>query len=384
MIEIILMAVILITLVIGAVSGLFRGYSKTSFWGGTVFMTLAVERLIGKLIGKSNPNLTIVTLVLAIVFLILFSIAFDIIRRFINRKVTNRRTLSEYENHDKIEEIKTYILNAVDQKNKKDYRKYNKELKKIKIKSGPWGVVDKVFGAVSGVLNWFIATVLCLSFIIVFVDLSQIPGIISLFSNFIDSTIWSEMLGTIVLDVMVISLISLAIRSGYNSGVSSVFTTVIVLGLVALFAFASYSAASSEGMAGVVGGLESGMLSAIPAVGGDLKHKIAIVITAAVLFVISLVVVIIVAVFLPKFVDKFKENKIFKMVDGVFGAIIFTLAVILMLYLFGGLAYSLTDIPAMSRLNWYMDKSYLADCFYSCNPLRGMFSGLRALFGEVQ
>lgn len=383
MIEIILMAVLLVALVIGAVSGLVKGYSKTSFWGVTVFATLALERIIGKAIGKNNPNLTIVTLVVSIVILIIFSLVFDILRKIINRKVTARRTLSEYENHDKIEETNSYIRNAVDQKNKADYKKYRKELKKVKIKSGPWGIVNKVLGAVSGVFNWLAATILCLAFVIIFVDLSQIPGILGLFSNFISSTIWSEMFGTFVLDLMTISLISLAIRSGYKSGISSVLTTVIVLGLIILFAIASYSVASSEAMAGAVSGLESGLLSAVPAMMSNLKHTLAVVITATVLFLISLVVIIIVAVFLPKFVDKFKENKIFKTVDGVFGAIVCTLIIIMMLYLFGGLAYSLTDLPAMERVNWYMGHSYLADCFYSCNPMNGMFGGLRALFGEV-
>lgn len=386
MIGIILILVLVFAAVIGAVSGLVKGYAKTSFWGGTVLLTLLIERIVGSGVKKENSGFAIAVIITAIASLLILTILFATFRKFVNGKMEARRTLSEYENHDALEENETRILCAVDGKDKSAYKKLRKERKKIKIKSGPWGVVNRVTGAVSGFLNGFTGAFVAVAFVVLFVDISQISAIHSVFGDFIESSIWAKTLGAIALDVILISLLSLAIRSGYKSGISSLLSIIVVVGLVVLFGYVSYTLASSEAASGMVSGLESSLLGALPEALSGLKHNLAVIITAAIFFLLSLVVIIIVAIFLPKFVEKFRENKVFGAVDGVFGAIIFTAFIFALLALFGGTAYTLNDLPALAKLNEYMDKSFFADCVYSCNPLNDMLSNLplRGWFGAAE
>lgn len=384
MIELILIAVLGVAVLIGAVSGLVKGYAKTSFWGGTVLLALLIERLVGSGIKKENSVVfAIVVIIAAIASLLVLTALFALLRKIMARRISARRTLSEYRNHDELEENETLILNALDNNDKKEYKKLRKKRKKIKTKSGVWGVLNRVFGALFGALNAFVGAFAAVAFIVLFVEISQISQVAELFESFLVSDIWANMLGKIALDMLTISVLSLAIRSGYKSGISSLLSTVIVIGLIVVCAFASWNLASGEAMQGMVSGLEEGMLGALPDMLGDLRHNIATVITAVILFLLSLIVIIIVAIFLPKFVDKFRENKVFGAVDGVFGAIVFTAFIFGLLLVFGGVAYTLNDLSIMESLNKYMANSYFADCLYSCNPLGSVFANLplRGWFG---
>ncbi len=383
MIELILIAVLGVAVLIGAVSGLVKGYAKTSFWGGTVLLALLIERLIGSGITKDSGGFAIAVIIATIASLLVLSALFASLRGVMERKMRARRTLSEYRNHDSLEENETLILNALDNDDKKEYKKLRKERKKIKIKTGVWGVLNRVFGALFGALNAFVGAFAAVAFIVLFVEISQISQVTAVFESFLVSGVWANMLGKVALDILTISVLSLAIRSGYKSGISSLLSTVIVIGLVVICAFASWNLASGEAMAGMVEGLENSLLSALPEMLGGMKHTIATVVTAVILFLLSLIVIIIVAIFLPKLVDKFKENKVFGAVDGVFGAIVFTVFIFGLLLAFGGVAYTLSDLPVMAKLNEYMDKSFFADCLYSCNPLESVFANLplRSWFG---
>lgn len=380
---IILILLLIFAVIIGAVSGLVKGYAKTSFWGGTVIFSVLLERLIGGGIAKDSGGFAIAVMIATVVSLLVFTLLFATVRKIMNGKIQARRALSEYENHDVLEENETLILCAVDDNDKKAYKKLTKQRKKIKTKNGGWGVVNRILGALFGLMNAFIGAFIVIAFFALFVEFAQIEAIYSMFSGFLTGGIWVGFFGKIALDVIVISVLSLAIRSGYKSGISSVLSVVVVLGLVVAFAFASWNIANGEAMASMVNGLESGLLSSLPDIGA-IKHTIAVAVTAVILFLLSLIVIIIVAIFLPKLVDKFRENKVFGAVDGVFGAIVFTVFILALMLVFGGLTYTLNDLPAMAKLNAYMANSYFADCLYSCNPLGAMFENLplRSWFGE--
>ncbi len=380
---IILILVLIAAIIIGAVSGLVKGYAKTSFWGGTVIFTVLLERLIGGGIAKDSGGFAIAVMIATVVSLLVFTLLFATVKKIMNGKIEARRTLSEYENHDALEENETLILCAVDDNDKKAYKKLTKQRKKIKAKNGGWGVVNRILGVLFGMLNAFIGAFIFIAFVALFVEFAQIEVMTNMFSGFLESGIWPSFFGKIALDVIVISVLSLAIRSGYNSGVSSVLSVVVILALAVAFGFASWNIANGEAMAPMVEGLENGLLSALPDL-GEMKHTIAVVATAVILFLLSLIVIIIVAIFLPKLVDKCRENKVFGAVDGVFGAIVFTVFIVALMLVFGGLAYTLNDLPAMAKLNEYMGNSYFADCLYSCNPLGAIFENLpiRSWFGE--
>ncbi len=371
MTDIIFIAVLAAAAVIGILTGLIKGYLKTSFWGATVLLGVLFGKLIGGMMGKSSAAYPYVTLGVSLAALILFSLLFQLARKFINMKITARRTLSEYQNRDKLDENDSYILDAVDRKDKKAYKKYRKARKKIKTKSGAWGVVNRVIGPVFGALNWFVAAFMCLSFVALFADLSQISAFADVFKGLLESEMWVNMFSAIAIDVMVMSVISFALRAGYKGGLSSVLSTLIILGLIVAFGYASYGLAVSPSMSGMIDALESNLPN-LPGLG----HTLAVIVATAIFFLLSLVVIIIVAIFLPRFINKFKENSVFSVCDGVLGALVFTVFIVALMLVFGGVAASLSELPVMEKLNHYMEISALSDCFYACNPLADAFASL--------
>lgn len=383
MLGIVLIVVLGIAVFLGAIIGLVKGYVKTSFWGGAVLLTLLIERIIGKGVAKDSGGFTVAIIIATVASLFVFSVLFSIGRATVNKKMLARKTLSEYRNHDALEENETLILCAVDDDDKAEYKRLRKERKRIKTTMGGWGVVNRIFGVVSGILNGFFGAFIFMAFVSLFVEFTQIPQITAQFENFLTSAIWANTLSAIAMDTIVISLLSLTVRTGYKNGISSLLCIIVVIGLVIGFGFASWNLASSESMSGMVGGLEQGLLGALPEMLSGMRHTIALIITTAILFLLSLIVVILVAIFLPKLVEKFRGETVFSVLDGVFGAIVFTVFIVGLLLVFGGISYTLNDLPFMAKVNEYLDKSYFADCMYSCNPLKDTFAKLplRSWFG---
>lgn len=378
MISIILIVILALAFVVGALLGVFKGYVRTSIWGLAALLTLAVARIVGLCVKKGGMGFSIGVLVATVASLVVFILCLGILKKVMNKRILSRKTLSGYENFDKLEENNAYILDAVDRGDKKAYKKLRKERKKIKEKTGAWGVLNRIFGGIAGALNWFVGAFIVVAFFTLFADISRIHALSEVFGDFISTGIWPGFLAKISLDVIIISVLYFTIRIGYNSGICSALTIFVILGLMAAFGYASYSLASSEAMKGMVGGLSS----SLPAGLGGARDALAVVITTAIFFVLSLIVIIIVGIFLPKFFDKFRESNAFAAVDGVFGAIIFTALIFALMMAFGGIAQTLSDLPAMENLNYYMDISVFADCFYACNPMQSVFASvpLRKLF----
>ncbi len=373
---------LIICVAIGALVGFFRKFTKTSFWGITVLVALLFERMIGTSVKKDSDSYGLAVLLTAIIVLLVFSLVLLGLRQLLAKAVATRKKLSEYKNYDDRAESDALILNAVDNNDRHEYRKQLRKKKKIRDSAGIWGVLDRIFGTVNGGLNGLVGVAAVIVFVLLFADLSYISGVKNVFSGCLSSASWKELGTNIAFDLLVVSTLSLSIRIGYRGGISSTVNIVAVLGLAVAFGFASWSIASSEACAGSVEALKDGILSSLANTLGDKVDIIAKAIVAAIIFALSLIIIIIVAVFLPKIIDKFRENKIFNAVDGVIGAIFSCAVVTLLMLVFGGAAYSLSGMEFMSQFNEYAKQACIGDALYSCNPIGSeLFTAFGKLFG---
>lgn len=362
--------------VIGAAVGFFRKFTKTSFWGITVLITLLFERLIGSGVKKGSGGYGLAVILTAVIVLLLTSAVMLSVKHMLARAVNARIKLSEYQKYDERAENEELILNAVDSGDRREYKKQLRNGRKIKRSAGAWGVTDGVAGAVSGCINALtgIATVIVL--ILLFADLSSIEKVRNIFSASLSSASWLGTGRCLALDLPLICAFAISLRIGYNGGISSVLCIVVVLGLTVGFGAAAWSIACSDACAGAVEALKNGILSKISGSLGGATDMVARILIALIIFLLSLVVLILIAVFLPKIFDKFRESAVFGAVDGVLGAILLCAVVVMLFIVFGGIAYTLNDLPFMAQFNTYAGYAHLGDGVYTFNPMESSFKGM--------
>ncbi|MDE7076711.1 MAG: hypothetical protein K2O62_05265, partial [Clostridia bacterium] len=370
---------------LGAVAGFFKKFTKSSFWGITALLTLLFQMMIGAAVKKTSGGFGIAVLVTTVVVLFALNGVVLLLKKLLEKAVESRKRISHYRNVDTIEENEALILNAVDTGNKSEYKKQLKRSKKIKDSAGAWGIVDGVLGAVNGCFNVLMGLGAAFLALLLFVDLSQIGFLNSIFAASLNSGSWTGLGAKLAFDLPLICVLSLTLRIGYKSGISSVFSFVVIIGMLAGFGVASYSIASSSMCAGAVDGLKNGMLSALTAVLGDAVTVVARLIIAGIIFALSLIFVILVGICLPKITSKFRESKIFYMVDGVLGAVVLTIVLLVVIMIFGGIAHTLSDLAFMEKFNTYAAYSNIGDCMYTHNIMNGAFQSLplRGWFGSV-
>lgn len=361
---------------IGALAGFFRKFTRTSFWGISVLIALLFERMIGTSFKKNPDNYGLAVILTAVIVLLVISAVLLTLKRLLARAVEARRKLSEYRNFDERAESDELILNAVDSGDRREYKKQLRKKKKIKDSTGVWGILDRIFGTVSGCINALAGVGALIVFLLMFADLSGISALKDAFSSVLNSSGWDGFGKNVSLDLLVICAISFGIHMGYRGGISSAISILVVLGLVGGFGYGAWAIASGEACAGAVSALKNGVLSSLANTLGGTADIIAKAIIAVIIFLLSLVVIILVAIFLPKLIDRFRENKIFSAVDGVLGAIVMCAVVTALLLAFGGIAATLADLPFMAGFNEYAKGACLGDGLYSCNPLASAFKGL--------
>ena len=371
-----LIVLVCVGAVLGALVGVFRKFTKTTFWGATVLLALLFERVVGSSVKKSGGGYGLAVILTTVIVLLVLSVVFLSLRELLKKAVEARKKLSAYQNYDEKAEYEELILNAVDSGDKREYKRLLKKSKKIKDSAGGWGVIDRIFGGVSGCVNAICGVGSVILFFLLFVDLSGISALKNAFSGPLSSASWKGLGTDLALDLPLVCALSLSILLGYKGGISSVISMVVVLGLVAGFAVASWSIASSEACKGAVESLKNGMLSGLAGTMGGAADTVAKAIIAAIIFALSLVVIVLVAVFLPKVMEKFRESKAFKAVDGVLGAVLMCAMLVMVMLVFGGIAYTLHDLSFMTKFNVYAAKANLGDGIYSCNPMGSAFSGL--------
>lgn len=368
--------VICVAAAIGAIVGVFKRFGNTSFWGATVLLTLLIVQAVGQSVKKGANGYAIAVLISAVACLLVFTILFAAMRRVITKGAEKCMALNHYKNADAREENDEYIRSALDQGDRKAYKKYLKQGKKIKDSAGGWGVVDAIFGLIFGAINVAIAVGAVLIFFLMIVDISQISALTNAFSSILTAPIWAKIGAKVALDYLLICVLSLCIRTGFKGGLSSFLCTIVIVGLLVSFLALSYVLASSEAFSGAVQGISQNLLGSLPENMNNIKELLAKIIIAAVLFILSLVIVVIVGIFLPRLVEKFRESKPFYAIDGVLGAIVLTAFIFGLCLAAGGVSYTLHDLSFMEKFNSYEASSHFADCLYAYNPAGSLFENL--------
>lgn len=385
-VTIILIIAISVAAAIGAVIGIFKKATGLSFWGAIVLLSAAVALLVAKFVPNDSGAYAWLMLGITIGAVVLFICLFGGLKKFLEKRIKNAREYSHYKNKDKVDESEAYILDAVDSNNKRKYRKLRRKRRKIKDSSGAWGVINRILGFIAGGLDWLVAvgSIFCIA--LIFVEVCGI-GVIqdnAIVQELLTSSAWVNIGSKLAIDILIIGTIVIAIRSGFNRGIFRLITPIVVIAMLAGFGYSSWAIASSSACAGIVSSMQNGMLSQITSMNADISAVVAKVIICAILFLLSLVLVIITGVYLPKLLDKFRDNDAFYVIDGVLGAVVSTAFLVAVFVALGGIAYTLSDLAFMSKFNSYEAQSAFANCFYQFNPLASVFAGLpiRSWFGS--
>lgn len=356
---------------LGVLVGFFKKFTKTSFWGITVLLTLLIQSWF-----KKSDGFGTLIIIVTVAVLIVLTLLVGLFKKCLKKKVNARLAYSHYKNMDDLEENEARILNAVDNGDRREYKKLLKKGKKIKDTAGGWGVVDGVLGAVSGCVNVLMGIAAIILPVLLFADLSQISFLNSMFSGVLASGGWTGLGAKWALDLPLITALALSLRIGYKGGISSVLGFVIILGMIVGFAAASFSIASSEACAGAVESLKNGLLSGFSSLLGNAANTVAKVVLAAIIFLLSLIIIIMVGIFLPKLLDKLRENKVFGGIDGVLGAIVLCAVMLALLLVAGGIASSMSAQSFMEKFNSYEALAHFADGLYTYNLIGSSFSSL--------
>lgn len=381
---IVFLMLLIVAVGIGTVVGFIKGYTKCSAWGGAALFTVLIARPVSEKIAESvapsdSFNFSgLYIIITAVGILLVLSFLFMLVKRYIASAVDAGVLLSHYKNYDRFEENTEQVLAALDNDDKKAYRKAVKH--KIKDRAGPWGLVNRIFGAITCALDGVSIVFVIEAILLLFVDFSHIEFLTNTFGEVINHGYWTDFGSWYALDFLLVVLVGACVRSGYKRGVLSMVGVLAVLGLLGVSGYAAYHLAFNEaafvGMAesfanGPLAGMLGDNANALQNIGLD-GVTIGKYVVMVCIFLVFLVFVIILGIFLGKWIDKIKTSVVVGAIDGVFGAIISTVVVIAILTFLGAVVYTLHDIEALSQLNSFMEKSRLCNAMYALNPIGGL------------
>lgn len=385
-VTIIFIIAISVAAAIGAVIGIFKKATGLSFWGVTVVLSVLVSWLVAKFVPQDSTLYSWLILGITVAAAVLLIGIFGGLKKFLEKRVKNTKEYSHYKNKDKLDENEAYIMGAVDDKNKKQYRKLRRNRRKIKDSSGGWGAVNRVLGLIVGGMDWLVAVGSIICALLLFVEFCGISVVQdnAIAKELLASDGWVKVGAKFAIDILVVGTLVITLKSGFKRGIFRLVTPIVVLAMIGGFGYVSWAIASSSLCEGMVTGMQNGLLAQVTSMNERLSGVIAKLIIAAIIFLLSFIIIIITGKTLPKLLDKYRDNDAFYVIDGVLGAIL-SVGVLLVAYLaLGGVAYTLNDLAFISKFNSYEAQSTFANVFYQFNPLQGWFANLplRSWFGS--
>lgn len=393
MIKIILIIAICAAALAGLIYGVCKGYTKTSTWGGAAVATVCLIRPIASKIPSDGDFYGLIVLGCTLGVMLVFLGLFYLVRKYIKKAMNAGQQLSYYKKYDEREENTQRILNAIDNGDKKEYRRNAK--RKFKQSTGAWGVVNRVFGAITSAINGAAIVALIVSFLLLVLDFAQISAINEFIGDVLGSLYWLDYGYRFAFDFILVCLMGMSLRLGYKHGIASSVNAIIILALVCGAGYLSYHLAFNvqafitlaESLA--AGGLASflSQISGILETIGITRVNVAQGIICLGIFLLLVIIVIVISFFLPGWVDKVEKEPVFKAVDGALGALIFTALLFGALAFIGSVVYTLNDLAVFEKFNAYMAQSRVADCMYRYNPFNALpfirDLPLRGWFGEA-
>lgn len=364
---------------IGIIVGFILGYIRLSCWGGTVAGTAGICLVVDRTgIVPQGRWHGIIMLAIALGVLLLLTLLCSLVRRYISRRVEKSKKLSFYRQHDEIEANDESILIALDKKDKKSYRKHSS--RRFRMKRGAWGAVDRVFGAITLTLNIFVAVAIIAALGLIVIDAAQIGAAKEFLADIYSNAFWQGEGSALAIDMLVIALMCMCVRAGYNGGILSALSTLIIIGLIGGAGYLAYHLVFNvEAFNGAAQGIYDNLLAnALANVQETLdgihltSEVIGKIIMTAVLFIVLLIPAIIISVFVPRAFDKLRSFETVSAIDGAFGAVVLTAVVFGVLLFLGAVLWQISDLDGFKIFNSYMENSYVARGLYNDNGLASL------------
>ena len=325
---------------IGLAVGLFKGFGAAKTWANELWLTYLLAFVFGAILKnvKGSPAIPgTVMLILTAVFILLLIGLSGLIKKALDKAMKKR---IEEGNPSK-------GLNAV----------------------------NRLLGGGTLALKGFTIALIFSLAVLAAIDIISYQPIKDSVSDIYAGPMW-PILRTLTVDLFVIGIMYMGIKSGFASGIVSSLWSLIVLGMVIGIGFAAYNLAfhvaafdsAAAGIENTISGWLSGMSSILESIKITTLDIARWILTAG-LFLVMLVVVIIIAVLVPKFINFARFGNSFYIADGIFGAIVSWLILVGILLVLASIIQPLSDQPFMSSLNAYFENSFVAVFFYGKNIL---------------
>lgn len=384
MINIILIVLTAVFAVLGLIVGAVKGFTKVKSWAVEMLLTGVISITVSNLWLKNLSSLMlsgVMSVGITVVLICVFMLLSEVFRKVLDKNISKRKQLSYYKQYDEIEDNTEQILKAIGSDDKKTYKKLSN--RKFKQSGGGWSVTDKIIGAVVlAVKGAFIGIFLC-SFVLMTVDFTRLAeaggSLNGLFGETLSSGVWSFVKGYIF-DFTVIGIVMICINSGYSNGITSTVWSLLVIALIVGAGFLSFKLAfNAEDFQPAAESLSNKLPEMFGTIGGFIGFSVlnmAQLVLGLIMFVIMIIAIVIIGIFVPKLIDKARDSKAFKEIDGVLGAIILTVFMLAVLLLFGAVVNSMHDLKFMGIFNAYFEKSGVATYIYDKNILNavGLFT----------
>lgn len=378
MLSLILIILVAVFAVWGLIAGIIRGFTNSKSSAVELLLVGVICIIIGRLLIKNmagdasdsnDQNLLpgLITIVAVIVLICIFMTIFTMFRKSMRKRIENRKQLSYYKQYDEQQANTEEILDALSVDDTKTYKKLTK--RKFKQTAGGWGVTNRLLGGLVLAIRGIVIAGFISVIIIMFLEFARMSDG-SFTGNLYESSIWLG-LKSYIFDFAFVGIMIMCIKSGYENGITSTIWSLLMIVLVIGTFFISYklaftveefgSAAESIGE-GLSDKLESisGVLDMVGLTGKTLGKIILMILVLIPL----LFIVILIGKFVPRMLDSAREGKIFHAVDGVFGSIILTLFVMVILLLIGAVFSSISDLEFMQVFTAYFEKSGIATFLY--------------------
>lgn len=377
---------------IGAIAGTVKGFVKVKTWAFEMALCGVIAIPVGGLVAKSVTDALVsgaITLGVTLILIILFMVIFACLKKTFKTHIERRQKYEYYGQFEERENNEEQILQAIEEDDKKKFKKLTK--RKFKQKRGVWGVLDRIFGALTLAVKGVVVCGFIVAVTLAIADFSRLGleggALYSVFGETLSNKIWLA-LKSYLFDFVIIGVTASAIKSGYAHGLAGWVWSVCVLGLVVGAGILGWSLASSaefsgsvNSLAGKLNGTLGGMAETLSGIGITAELLAKLIITLM-LFLLMMVAVILFAVFVPKLLKKAREGVVFHAIDGVLGSLILTVFTLAMLMLVGTVINSMHGVGFMQVFNAYFEKSRIATYFYDNNILNaaGVLNNLP--FGE--
>lgn len=379
-VSIIIVSLIALFAVIGAVTGVAKGFTQVKSWAVEMLLAGVISIALSKLFSSKLDDGTvkaILSLGICLVLVCLLMLVFVILRKRLSKSIEKRKQKWYYEHYDEIEGNTEQILSALGKEDTKTYNKLTK--RKFRQSGGAWGVVDRVFGGVTLAIKGAVMSGIFFAVVLAVLDFSRLPAeggaLYEALGDIYSSSIWA-FFKNFIFDFLLVGILMVCIKSGYSSGISSAVWTLVVIGLIGGAGYLSFHLSTTvPSFVSVAGNLEAKLADKLAGVAGILEGvglttlKLCEILIGIGIFALMLVAVILIAVFVPRLIDRARDSVIVRSIDGVFGAIIFTAVCFGIIFMLGAVLKTIYEVQFMDVFNAYFEKSGIATWIYDKNPV---------------